>query len=262
MGSKSSSNQTQQTTSNNTQQSFVDNSRVDNSDNSRVDIWQDYSDNSRVDIDNSDNSRTDIYQDYSDNSRVDIDNSDNSRTDNQGVGAGAIIGGNLSVIDGGAFDVVGRTVDTALRESTEQTYLSVQGMQRTAQDALNFGRDAVLSNENVSLSALDNMAGTTADSIAGMISVNRASIDGMADGLGFAVNAMMQVTEDAGRTTTAATQAAIQSSNDAMERNAALIQTTALGGQDLVIDMAKKVSLGAAAALAVGAVAVAVVRAK
>lgn len=226
MGGSSRSQQTQNTSSSSVQQSFVDNS--DNSDNSRVDIY----------TDNSDNSRSDFYQDNSDNSRVDISNS--------GTAAGAIIGGNLSVIDGGAFGLVGDVAgymrdvaETGIKQATEQTFLATQSAGRAVDSALTFGREAIISNENVSKSAISGVTQAAGDSIAGMLANSRYAIDGMTESTALTANALRNASQDA-----------IASSNAAMERNAALIQTTALGGQDLVIDMAKKI--GIAAVVAVG----------
>lgn len=235
-GSKSS--QTQQTSNTSIQQSFTDQSYNDYSDNSRVDIW----------TDNSDNSRVDIWTDNSNNSR------------NEGILSGSTVGGSVQIFQtaDGAFDVVGAMAgymrdvsETAVKQATEQTYLATQAATAATANALS-------SNERISTRALDNMSLTASDSIAGMLSTSRYAIDGMLDSTMVTADTIRKAAADSAQQTASATQAAIQSSNQAMERNAALIQTTALGGQDLVIDMAKKIGIAAVAAIGLGTVAFAV----
>lgn len=252
-GSKSS--QTQQTSNTSIQQSFTDQSYNDYSDNSRVDIW----------TDNSDNSRTDIFTDNSDNSRVDIwtDNSNNSRND--GMLSGSTVGGNVQILQtaDGAFDLAAmmggfmRDVsETAIKNATEQTYLATSAASASASAAL-------ASNEKVTKDSLAAMERTAADSVFGITKASLNAVDGMLVSSKYAVDGALDATTiaakamaDGGlqlaRSTEQATQSAIEASNKAMERNAALIQTTALGGQDLLIDMVKKVLIAVAVAGGVG----------
>jgi glucan-binding YG repeat protein len=196
-----------------------------------------------------DNSQTDIYTDNSDNSSLDWqqDNSDNSIREFEGQLSGSTIGGNVTMTADGAFqfgsDVVkelGNTMQSALNNATEQTYLATKAAQETAADALAFGGDAIRSVENTSLNAID-----------GVRSVSEYAIQKATDSTMYAGETISNAAEQFAKQNQATTAASIEAANTAMERNAALIQTTALGGQDLMIDAMKKVLMAGAAMMAV-----------
>jgi hypothetical protein len=202
-------------------------------------------DNSSTDIytDQSDNSSLDWYQDNSDKS----DNSDNSIRDFEGQLSGSTVGGNVTITADGAFefgsDVVkalSNTMDTALKNATEQTYLATKAAQQTASDALAFGDKAIRSVENTSLGAID-----------GVRSVSEYAIQKATESTMYAGETISNAAEQFAKQNQATTAASIEAANSAMERNAALIQTTALGGQDLMIDAMKKVLMAGAAMMAV-----------
>ncbi|MBN7820527.1 hypothetical protein [Bowmanella yangjiangensis] len=219
MGSSSRSSQTQHTSNQNTQVSWADNSEhfTDNSDNSSFDFNQDNSDNSIVEI------------------------------SNEGWGAGSNIGGNVTIVDGGAISAMRDVSTEAIKGATEQTYLATQVAENTAREAMDFGRDAVASNERVSRDAMITAENTAKSSIAGMRDTASEAMQGLLEGSEAAIAGVT-------KSSTENTDKAIAATTAAMERNAALIQTTALGGQDLMIDMVKKVLIGVAVALTVGGV--------
>jgi len=159
--------------------------------------------------------------DHSDNSRVDIwqDKSDNRQYD--GVASGATVGGDLNITDGGAFDFA----RDAMREASD------------------LGRESLITAENVSTQSIKSMESTSQYAIDGAYDMGKLVADTVRDSA-----------SDSMRYGNAAAMAAIDASNTAMERNAALIQTTALGGQDLVIDMATKIGIAAVAVVGVGVV--------
>lgn len=217
--------------------------RIDNSNNSRSDWYQDNTNNSDNRVDNSDNSRVDWQQ----------DNSDNSRRDFAGQLAGANVGGSVTITADGAFDFgrdvvkeLGATMQTALNNATEQTYLATKANEAVTRDALAFGSDSLRSVENTSRYALDANRLTSQAAIEGVLyateSANKASAEAAAR--------LAETTENS-------TKAAIDASNAAMQRNAALIQTTALGGQDLMIDGMQKALMYLGGFLALGFVAMA-----
>ncbi|WP_430455608.1 hypothetical protein [Rheinheimera sp.] len=194
------------------------------------------SDNSDRRVDNSNNSRSDWWQDASNNSDNRVDNSDNSSRNFDGQLAGANVGGNVTMTADGAFDfgrdvanVLGATMQTALKNATEQTYLATKANEAVTRDALAFGSDSLRSVENASRYALDTNRATSKEAIEGVLyateSANKASAE--------AAKRLAETTENS-------TKAAIDASNAAMQRNAALIQTTALGGQDLMIEGMQK----------------------
>ncbi|MCA1930905.1 hypothetical protein [Rheinheimera sp.] len=196
-----------------------------------------------------DNSNTDIYTDNSDNSSLDWqqDNSDNSIREFEGQLSGSTVGGNVTITADGAFefgsDVVkalSNTMDTALKNATEQTYLATKAAQQTASDALAFGDKAIRSVENTSLGAID-----------GVRSVSEYAIQKATESTMYAGETISNAAEQFAKQNQATTAASIEAANSAMERNAALIQTTALGGQDLMIDAMKKVLMAGAAMMAV-----------
>lgn len=200
-------------------------------DNSMTDIYTDNSDNSRLDWyqDNSDNSRVDIYQDLSDNRNLD------------GQLAGANVGGNVTIntMADGAFDFavdvvrqLGATQETAMKNATEQTYLATQATLETAKEGFLFGNNALRSVEN-----------TASDAIKAVTDTSRLS----GEQLGSLAEMFAQRNEQV-------TQSSIGAATEAMERNAALIQTTALGGQDLMLDTMKKVMMAVAAVMGLGMV--------
>lgn len=205
------------------------------------------SDNSDRRVDNSNNSKLDWMQDNSDNSRVDLN------LENTGMLAGATVTGNVTLTDGGAFsfgrDVVkelGATMQTALKNATEQTYLATKAAEEAAANALAFGADSLRSVENASRYALDTSRATSKEAIQGVLYASEE-----------ANKAIAEQTKRLSEATANATQDAISASNKAMERNAALIQTTALGGQDLMIEGMQKSLMYLGGFLALGFVAMA-----
>lgn len=214
-----------------------------------------YSDNSDRRVDNSNNSKLDWYQDNSDNSRVDWnqDNSDNSSRNFDGQLAGANVGGSVHITADGAFDFgrdvvkeLGATMQTALNNATEQTYLATKANEAVTRDALAFGSDSLRSVENTSRYALDMNRATSKEAIDGVLYATEAANKASAE----AAQRLAETTENS-------TKAAIDASNAAMQRNAALIQTTALGGQDLMIEGMQKALMYLGGFLALGFVAMA-----
>lgn len=214
-----------------------------------------YSDNSDRRVDNSDNSRVDWNQDNSDNSRIDYqqDNSDNSRRDFAGQLAGANVGGNVSITADGAWqfgsDVVkelGSTMQTALKNATEQTYLATKAAEFAAAESARASSDAVRAVESNSQYAIDSQRATSKEAINGVLMASES-----------ANQAIAESAQRLAETTESTTSAAIKASNEAMQRNAALIQTTALGGQDLMIEGMQKALMYLGGFLALGFVAMA-----
>ena len=251
MGGSSKTSQNQQTSNTSLTQAYTDNSVTDIfTDNSQVtDIYQDLSDNSDR------SQRTDIYQDLSDNSdrsqRTDIyqDLSDNSIREFEGQLSGANVGGNVTIntMADGAFDFgrdvvkeLSGTAQSAINAGVEQTYLTTKAVQETAANALAFGDRAISSVENTSIKAMDRL-------LAG----SETAIKSATDSTIFAGETIGNAAELFAKQNQATTAASIEAANSAMERNAALIQTTALGGQDLMIDAMKKVLMAGAAMMAV-----------
>jgi hypothetical protein len=219
-------------------------------------------DNSKTDIytDNSDNSSLDWYQDNSDNSSLDWqqDNSDNSIRDFEGQLAGANVNGNINITADGAFqfgsDVIkelGNTMQTALKNATEQTYLATKAAQESASIAASASSNAVRSVENVARDSVYSSQQVAESSIKGMLQNSDSAIKAATDSAVYAGETIGNAAEQFAKQNQATTAASIEAANSAMERNAALIQTTALGGQDLMIDAMKKVLMAGAAMMAV-----------
>lgn len=178
---------------------------------------------------------------------IEIDNSDNSIREFDGQLSGSTIGGNVTMTADGAFqfgsDVIkelGNTMQSALNNATEQTYLATKAAEQAAASALAFGDSAVRSVENTSMKAIDKVG-----------SVSEYAIKSATESTLYAGETISNAAELFAKQNQATTAASIEATNQAMERNAALIQTTALGGQDLMIDAMKKVLMAGAAMMAV-----------
>lgn len=197
-------------------------------------------DGNKLFTDNSENDNSTTI-DWRQDNNFEQDNSDNSERNYDGQFSGAQVGGNLIVTGDGAWkfgeqalNVLDNTMQTALKNSTEQSYVAIKAAQDSAANALDYGRDSLRTVESTSKNA----------------------IEGVLEASSNANKSLENTALELANMTKGSTQQAIEASNAAMAKNAALIQTTALGGQDLMIDAMKKVLMFGAGFLAVSFVAI------